>query len=203
MGSTRERILDTTVELFGRYGYTGTGLKQVVAAANAPYGSLYHHFPGGKQQLTAEVIQRAGRMYQELVEAVFDTATNPVDGTANVFIGAAEALPETDYADACPIATIALEVANSDDALRQATAEVFESWIQAATTRFVDAGIAPQAGRDLAVLLIAALEGALVLDRAMRSTEALQVTGSAVAAAVQATLAQRQRSASRRQKTSS
>jgi AcrR family transcriptional regulator len=200
MGSTRERILDNTVELFGRYGYTGTGLKQIVAAANAPYGSLYHHFPGGKQQLTDEVIQRAGRMYQELVEALFDTATNPVEGTANVFTGAAEALPETDYADACPIATIALEVANSDDALRQATAEVFESWIQAATTRFVDAGVAPQAARDLAILVIAALEGSLVLDRAMRSTEALQVTGSAVASTVQAALTQT--TASRHQKTS-
>jgi AcrR family transcriptional regulator len=200
VASTRERILETTVELFGRYGYTGTGLKKVVAAANAPYGSLYHHFPGGKQQLTAEVIQRAGRMYQELVEAVFDTATNPVDGTANVFIGAAEALPETDYADACPIATIALEVANSDDALRQATAEVFEAWIQAATTRFVDAGIAPQVGRDLAILVIAALEGSLVLDRAMRSTEALQATGAAVAGTVQAALTQT--TASRHQKTS-
>jgi AcrR family transcriptional regulator len=47
-GSTKARILDTTAELFMRYGYTGTGLKQIVADANAPFGSLYHHFPGGK-----------------------------------------------------------------------------------------------------------------------------------------------------------
>ncbi|MGH3266541.1 MAG: hypothetical protein ACRDNS_31635, partial [Trebonia sp.] len=79
------------------------------------------------------------------------------------------------------------------DALRQATAEVFEAWIQAATTRLVDAGITPQASRDLAILVIAALEGAFVLDRAMRSTEALQATGSAVAAAVQHSLTQHQR----------
>ncbi len=51
MASTKDRILDTTAELFRRYGYTGTGLKQVVAEAEAPFGSLYHHFPGGKEQL--------------------------------------------------------------------------------------------------------------------------------------------------------
>ena len=53
---TRERILDTTAELFQRYGYTGTGLKQIVANANAPFGSIYHHFPDGKAQLGGEVI---------------------------------------------------------------------------------------------------------------------------------------------------
>ena len=53
---TRTRILDTTADLFRRHGYTGTGMKQIVQAANAPFGSLYHHFPGGKEQLAAEVI---------------------------------------------------------------------------------------------------------------------------------------------------
>ncbi|NKQ54682.1 TetR/AcrR family transcriptional regulator [Amycolatopsis sp. K13G38] len=189
MAPTRERILDATAELFRRYGYTGTGLKQVVAAANAPFGSLYHHFPGGKQQLGAEVVHRAGHMYQKLVESVFDSGADAVEGTANVFSGAAEVLKATDYADACPIATVALEVASTDDTLRQATAEVFESWIQGATTRFADAGVPEARARELAILLVAALEGAFVLDRAMRGTEALRVAGAAAATAVEAALA--------------
>ena len=103
MANTKERILDTTAQLFQRYGYTGTGLKQIVAAANAPFGSIYHHFPNGKAQLGEEVIRRSGQMYKELFEAIFDAAPDVETATRNFFVGAAETLRLTDYADACPI----------------------------------------------------------------------------------------------------
>jgi AcrR family transcriptional regulator len=186
--TTKERIIDVTAELFRRYGYTGTGLKQVVAAANAPFGSLYHQFPGGKQELGAEVIRRSGRMYYELVATVADAAPDPVTGIADVFAGAAEVLRATDYADACPIATVALEVASSSEPLRQATADVFESWIAGMTGRLVDAGVAADAARELAIVLIAMLEGAFVLSRAAKSTEAVEAAGRAAQQAVRAAL---------------
>src|SRR5438552_2686040 len=184
--NTKERILDVTAEMFRRYGYTGTGLKQVVANANAPFGSLYHFFPGGKQQLGEAVIRRAGQMYFELVATVFDAASDAVQGTSDVFTGAAAVLQATDYADACPIETVALEVASSNEPLRQATADVFESWIDAATERFVAAGVDAAKGRELAIFLIAALEGAFVLSRAMKSTEAIQIAGEMASGVVRA-----------------
>jgi AcrR family transcriptional regulator len=181
---TRDRILDTTAELFRRYGYTGTGLKQIVAQANAPFGSIYHFFPGGKQHLGEEVIRRSGRMYQELVEAVFDAAPDIVTGTSDVFTGAAAVLQETDYVDACPIETVALEVASTNEPLRRATAEVFESWIASATNRLAEAGIEQGRARELAIAIITSLEGAFVLSRAMRSPEALLAAGETATAAV-------------------
>ena len=75
---TKDRIMETTAQLFQRYGYTGTGLKQIVAEANAPFGSIYHHFPNGKAQLGEEVIRRSGQMYKELFEAIFDAAPDVV-----------------------------------------------------------------------------------------------------------------------------
>ena len=181
---TKERILDATAELFRRHGYTGTGLKQVVASANAPFGSLYHHFPGGKVELGAEVIQRSGAMYMELVASVIDAAPNLETGVRDAFEGAAAVLVETDYADACPIATVALEVASTNETLRVATAEVFESWIDGCIARFTAAGIDGARARELALLLIGALEGAFVLCRAGKSTDALHVAGETVAGAV-------------------
>src|SRR3954451_12384798 len=125
---TRERILYATAELFRRQGYAGTGLKQVVAGAGAPFGSLYHHFPGGKQQLGEEVIRAGGAFFQALVTAVYDAEATPEGSRREVFAGAAETLTATDFQDACPIATVALEVASTDEVLRRATAEVFEAW---------------------------------------------------------------------------
>jgi AcrR family transcriptional regulator len=184
--STRERILDTTAALFRKYGYTGTGLKEVVTNANAPFGSLYHHFPGGKEQLGTEVIHRSGQMYEDLVMAVFDGADNSIAGAGDVFAGAAEVLRQTDYIDACPIATVALEVASSNDTLRQATAEVFEGWIGAASARLVADGIPPARARELAIVFIELLEGAFLLSRAAQTTEAMDVAGAAVVDAIKA-----------------
>jgi AcrR family transcriptional regulator len=182
--TTRQRILDTTAELFRRQGYTGTGLKQIVADANAPFGSLYHHFPGGKEQLGAEVIRTSGAMYQELILTILRAAPDLATGVRDCFTGAAAVLIETDFADACPIETVALEVSTTNETLREACADVFESWIAAGVERHTDAGIPKRKARELTVLFIAALEGAFVLCRAKRDTEALEVAGRFVTAAV-------------------
>ncbi|HTF55302.1 MAG TPA: TetR/AcrR family transcriptional regulator, partial [Pseudonocardia sp.] len=77
MADTKSRILTKTGELFRRNGYVGTGLKQIATEADAPFGSIYHFFPGGKQQLAAEVIRAAGRMYQARVAEVLNQGTDP------------------------------------------------------------------------------------------------------------------------------
>jgi len=196
MTGTRDRILNSGGEFFRRQGYAGTGVKQIVAAAGAPLASLYHFFPGGKEQLGAEVIRRSGAIYQQLIGEIFDPAPDVVTAVRNFFNGAAETLQQTDYADACPIATIALEVASNSEPLREATAEVFERWIAEAAQRFRAAGISTRRARELAIYMVAALEGAFVLSRAMRSTEPVKIAGAAATAAVRSALPEsgRQRS---------
>jgi AcrR family transcriptional regulator len=189
MSNTRDRILETSAELFRRQGYSATGVKQIVTAAQAPFGSLYHFFPGGKEELGAEAIRLSGAIYELLIPAVFEPAPDLVTGVRNFFAGAAEHLRETDYADACPIATVALEVSSSSETLRQACAEVFDSWIAAGRELHESAGLTPEQARQLTIAMIAALEGAFVLARALRSTEPLEVAGELVANAVQDALA--------------
>jgi len=186
--NTRERIVNTTAELFRRQGYVGTGLKQIVAGADAPFGSVYHFFPGGKEQLGAEVIRVSGQFYEDLVTAVWDAAPDVVTAVADMFAGAAETLRETDYADACPIATVALEVASTNDVLRAATADVFSAWIDAAVDRLTDASIEPAKAREVAIATIALLEGAFILSRATRTTEALEAASQTAVAQVRAAL---------------
>ncbi len=188
MTGTKDRIVDATAELFRRQGYTGTGLKQIVGAADAPFGSIYHFFPGGKEQLGAEAIRWSGRGYLELFEAIVGPAPDVVTGVADFFRGAAEALLATDYADACPIATVALEVSSTSEPLRQATADVFDSWIDAASVRLTAAGIDEQSARKLAIGFLAALEGAFVLSRSLRSTEPVEIAGAAAVASITAAL---------------
>jgi hypothetical protein len=104
-------------------------------------------------------------MYFELVTVVIDAAPDIVTGVRDTFDAAAEVLVATDYADACPIETVALEVASSNETLRIATAAVFESWTDGAAERFVAAGIAREHARELALFVIAALVGAFAVPR--------------------------------------
>lgn len=191
MPDTRTRLVDAGADLFGRQGYAATGVKQIVTAAQAPFGSMYHHFPGGKEQLGAEAIRASGALYELLIPAVFDPAPDLVSGVRAFFAGAAEHLEQTDYEDACPIATVTLETASTSEPMRQASAAVFESWIAAGVPRFTAAGLDDRTARELVVSLICALEGAFVLARAARSIEPLQIAGELTAAATQRALAAR------------
>jgi AcrR family transcriptional regulator len=195
VSATRDRILETSAELFRRQGYAATGVKQIVTAAQAPFGSVYHFFPGGKEQLGAEAIRVSGALYEQLIPAVFDHAPDPVTGVRDFFRLAGEHLRETDYVDACPIATIALEISSTSETLRIACAEVFESWIAAGTARFEQAGLSAKKSRELTIAMLNALEGAFVLARAGRTTEPLRVAGELVAAAVETALGEAGRQA--------
>lgn len=186
---TKDRILETSGELFRRQGYMATGIKQIVEEAGAPFGSIYHFFPGGKEELGAETIRRSGALYGLLFVEYVGPEVDLVKGIRAFFAGAAETLVETDFADACPIATVALEISSTNEELREACADVFDLWIEGGVARFVEAGLKRKRARELVIEMLAALEGAFVLGRALRSTEPVEVAGKAVAEQVKAALA--------------
>jgi len=186
---TKQRIVLASAELFRRQGAAATGLKQIAEQSGAPFGSIYHHFPGGKEEITETVIAHGGVHFGAIVGAILIAEPDVGDGIRAVFDGAAQTLIDTDYADACPIATIALEVASTNDRLRAATAEVFDGWIGGAAARFAAAGFAPTRACELAMAMVGALEGGFVLARAMRDPEPLRAAGRQLGASVERELA--------------
>ncbi|OLT36535.1 TetR family transcriptional regulator [Actinomadura sp. CNU-125] len=178
---TRRRIREAAGTLFRRNGYPGTGLKAIAAASDAPFGSIYHFFPGGKQQLAEETIRTSGPEYMRMVLALLDGADDPVEAVEHAFDVAAVRLAATGYADACPIATIALEVASTNEVLRAATAEVFDEWIAAGTDWFARRVPDRERARGLAYSMIMILEGAFVLARAARDPEPVHAAGRSMA----------------------
>ena len=183
---TRERLVTAGVQLFQRQGLAATGIKQILSEADAGFSSLYHHFPGGKDDLAAEVIRTAGAIYQQHVEAVWDQASDPVSAMTAIFRGAAAALEVSDYADVCPVATVAMEVASTNEPLRIATAEVFREWTAAAQSRLRRAGIGQADARKLASTIVGLLEGAFMLCRASKTTAPMLAAGQAAVALVKA-----------------
>jgi AcrR family transcriptional regulator len=188
VSDTRTRLLTATNELFRQWGYRGTSLKKITAAAGAPVGSLYHFFPGGKDELTRAVITTTGEAYRQLFEAIADEAGNAADAVENFFDGAAEVLEQTGYIDPCPIGTIAREVASTNADLRTATDSVFGSWIGALSSRFQSEGLTHDIADELATTVVAALEGGFVLARVRHDAELMRIAGRHVRRLIEVTI---------------
>lgn len=191
MTSTRERLIESTAELFRLHGYAGTGVKQIVERASAPFGSMYHHFPNGKEELGAATIRWSGAVFGELVELFYANGADPVQATADFFTGAADMVRDTDFVDACPIATVALEVSSTSEVLRLACAEVFDSWLAALDRHLVAAGLTRQQAHDLSTTLFCLLEGAFILARATRDERPVRRAGRVGVEVVRSTFERR------------
>jgi AcrR family transcriptional regulator len=180
--STREAILTATAELMRHRGYGAVGMKDVVAAAGAPIGSLYHHFPGGKLQIAREALINAGVAYGLLIPTLVDPHDDLGEAIDAVFVQAAQDMSTTGYANMCPVASVAAEIADTVEELRTASAGIFTAWLDGGTEYFVARGLERDVARQVTVAVVSGLEGAFVLARTLRDTEPLLAVGRTLAA---------------------
>jgi AcrR family transcriptional regulator len=176
--STRESILTAAAELMRHRGYAAVGMKDLAQASGAPIGSLYHHFRGGKVQIAREALINAGAAYGLLIPTLIDEYDDLGQALEGVFAQAAQDMAATGFANMCPVASVAAEVADTVEELRETSAAVFRGWIDGGAAYFAARGLAPQLAREVTLALIGALEGAFVLARTMRDIAPLLAAGA-------------------------
>jgi len=159
--------------LLRRQGYAATGLQQLVLEAKAPMGSMYFHFPNGKEQLAAEAVARSGSDLGEMLATLLGGADTPAAVRAIAAAMGAD-LKRSRWHNGCPIATTALEMAADSEAIRSATNAVFDQWELLFVQRMRADGIPLERTRGIAPLIVAALEGALILARTRRRLDPLE-----------------------------
>jgi TetR/AcrR family transcriptional repressor of lmrAB and yxaGH operons len=184
---TRDRILDATIRLLRRQGYTATGIKQIVAEGEAPLGSVYHYFPGGKEQIGAEALARSGERIRSTIARASEAPDLPA-AINSYFVVNAERLRDSDYQRGCPIATVALETASDNERIRKVCEEVFNGWQATLTSVLTGAGIAEAEASALATFVLSSYEGALTMSRALRDIQPMLTSGAAVASVLHAHL---------------
>jgi AcrR family transcriptional regulator len=179
--STREAILTAAGELMRHKGYGAVGMKDIAQASGAPIGSLYHHFRGGKVQIAREALINAGHAYALLIPSIVDEYRDLGDAVDALFTQAAEDMASTGFANMCPVASVASEVADTVEELRETSASVFRDWVDGGSAYFAARGLDTPQAREVTLALIGALKGAFVLARTLRSTEPLLAAGRALA----------------------
>ncbi len=160
--------MDATGRLLRRQGYAATGLNEIVARSGAPKGSLYFHFPGGKEELAVAAMERAGEQLRVTITELLASSDELGEALARLLDALAAGLEASGYRDGCPIATVALEAASDSDAVRGAASRAFDSWLDALHQRLIRAGLPEPAAARRALLLLSAIEGALILARTTR-----------------------------------
>jgi TetR/AcrR family transcriptional repressor of lmrAB and yxaGH operons len=172
-------LIDTAAMLFRRQGYAATGVNQILETADVKAGSLYHHFPNGKQELAAAVVDSAGGGIQRLLRRFLDSDSAVAD-IVDGWIDRLTVQLASDQRDGCPIEPIATESVNASPAVREASARAFAGWSAAVAERLrADGWLGPDADQT-ALAVIALVEGALILSRIAGDDAAL--TSAKVAA---------------------
>lgn len=167
--SARDRMIDSAVKLLATQGMQGASFSSVLEDSKAPRGSIYHHFPGGKDELVLEAIDRAGGNAQRIVERLRGgSAEEVVSGLVAMWRAL---LTIGDYRIGCSV--VGATVSASDGDIIERAARVFRAWEGQLASVLVDAGVDAAESEALGTLLIASCEGAVVLCRAERSMEPL------------------------------
>jgi TetR/AcrR family transcriptional regulator, lmrAB and yxaGH operons repressor len=188
---TRARMLETTARLLQHRGYHGTTLSTILQASGAPRGSLYFHFPGGKDQVVLEATRLAVDETTAELRRALDEAPTPGAGVRVFFDAAAGIMHETEYTFGCPVAPVILDASGGVDELAELCRSAFEDWLGLLERAFTDAGIPTERARTLAMLIESALEGVLIIARAYRDEGLLRALGLELEAVVNAALPRR------------
>lgn len=172
MASTvRDRMIDGALALLAQRGLQATSFTELLSATGVPRGSLYHHFPGGKDQLVAEAVDRAGAVLREALAPVGGAKAEDV--VARFLAIWRTVVTRSHCRSGC--AVVAVTVATDSAELSARAAAVFRNWRDLLAGLLHQGGLpAPQAGQ-FAVLLIASVEGAVVLSRAEQSLEPFEL----------------------------
>lgn len=170
---TRSRLSASMLELIQTSGYSGTGLNAVIDHAGAPKGSVYFHFPDGKEGLGVAAVDLAAAQFAQLIAEAAASA----GGAAAAVRAAVEALTaivsDSDYRLGCPVSVVTLEMGAESQRLRNACAAAFESWIAPTAALLEAEGLDAAPARSLATVVVSTIEGAVILARATRSPQPL------------------------------
>jgi TetR/AcrR family transcriptional regulator, lmrAB and yxaGH operons repressor len=162
-GSTRTNMLVSAAEVLRERGAAGVTIDEVLARSGAPRGSVYYHFPEGRNQLLTEALQYAGEAITEVID---EAATKGGMYLVRQFVEFWEQLlVESDFTAGCPVVAAAISSMEEEPRLTTVAGSIFSHWRDALSRAFVADGFAGAEAASLAIMCIASLEGAVVLCR--------------------------------------
>jgi len=183
---SKEKTILAAAKLLRRHGYSGTALSDILAAAGSPRGSLYFHFPNGKEQIAVAALTHAADAVRQGIAGAAKTSKSADEFLIRIARGMGADLERSDFREGCPIAPTALEISGASETLTAAARAAFQSWEQEIATGLQSFRFNAERAKLLATAALCQLEGALLLARTYQSLEPLQRAEESIRALVQA-----------------
>ena len=181
---SRTRMVVAAAQLLAQNGYQATSFSAVLEASGAPRGSIYHHFPDGKDQLVTAAIELAGGHAQSLMSGWRGKSAAEV---LDAFIDLWRAiLAASDFRSGCSLVAVTVSSESSDHVA--AASAIFDAWRDQLAQLLSDGGVDEWSAPTLATTIIAAAEGAVVLCRAHSSLQPLDAVQAQLGVLVDASL---------------
>ncbi|MFC0111851.1 TetR/AcrR family transcriptional regulator [Kibdelosporangium aridum] len=186
--SSRQQLVAGAADMIRRRGLNATSIREVAKHAGTPLGSTYHYFPGGKHQLAAEAVRYAAGTVASIIAAKL--RAGPVEGLQAFLTLWRTVITSTDFQAGCPVLAVSIESVSIEEspAALTAAAEAFTTWSAHLAESLREHGVAATRAAHLATLIVAAVEGAVAMCRAQRSTDPLDQTATELTALVQAAI---------------
>lgn len=163
--STRDRMVDSAAVLLREYGAAATTIDAVLAHSSAPRGSVYHHFPGGRRELVAAAVTRAGETVADRLHDYVHTADSPSAVLRRFASLWRSRLVATDYRSGCPLLAVAVDHPADEPELADLVRTIIGRWTDELRGGLVAQGVPAARAETLAALVLASVEGAVVLCR--------------------------------------
>jgi TetR/AcrR family transcriptional repressor of lmrAB and yxaGH operons len=175
ISTTREQFIETTCELIEKQGFHATGLNQIIKESGSPKGSLYYHFPGGKEELVVEAINRTGRIVSERIKANLAVEEDPAEAVRVFVRRIADSVEASGFRSGGPLMTVALETAATSEPINLACREAYERLVQAFAAKLLAGGFSQARAAELAAFIVAAVEGGTILSRTRHTGDPLRL----------------------------
>ncbi len=186
---TRDRLIAAMADALQRRGLHAVGLNELLEQAQAPKGVLYHHFPGGKNELAAAAIEAVAQRVTSGLDLLAQTQGDLIQGL-RAWLGAAQrGLVKSGFERGCPLATVALESTAQDEGIRAALAAAFAAIREKLALLLQSAGLAAPRSVQYAALIVSAYEGALLQARVANNPTAMAATTELLLAMVEREIA--------------
>jgi TetR/AcrR family transcriptional repressor of lmrAB and yxaGH operons len=170
-GSTRTNMLVSAAEVLRERGAAGVTIDEVLARSGAPRGSVYYHFPNGRNQILTEALEYAGEAITEVID---EAAAQGGMYLVRQFVEFWEGLlVESDFTAGCPVVAAAIGSSVEEPQLTTVAGNILSHWHDALTRAFVADGFEEADAASLAIMCIASLEGAVVLSRSTHRVDPL------------------------------
>ena len=171
--NSKDKLIKTASRLFQLQGYHATGLNQITKESGAPKGSLYYHFPDGKEQLAIESVHLTAQFVSEQIVEGLNKSSDPVKAIQYLIEGMAERFQKEGCKGGVPIASVALETALISGPLRDTCQSAYRSFQAQFTQKLVQSGFEENRAKELGIVINSMVEGAFLISFTTGNSEPL------------------------------